>query len=380
MKLLDFRQQMLLKLPAKLLIAVLVLGAVMETSPLWARGSSSGGGLDVGILMPETHVERWVRDGADLKAAVEKKGLRAEVAYGDADQSKQNRQIEDFITKGARVLIVGSINEGAAEAVSRANDEGVQVIAYDRLITNSDRYDYYITFDNFKVGQFQGEGIVSALQLDSTSGPYNIALFSGALTDNNARYFFDGAMSVLKPYIESGKLVIGGPAPLQSSDANWSQITTENWMPEKAQARMENLLSGALSDITLDAVLAPNDTLARAIITALEQDGKYADSLPVITGQDAEALSVNWIRKGKQTMTVFKDTRKLAEGAAELAVALEKGDKIPVIAGTRVDKKTYNTGLKTITSYLLGPVNVTKDNYKRILVDSGYYTAEEIGE
>ena len=380
MKLLDFRQQMLLKLPAKLLIAVLVLGAVMETSPLWARGSSSGGGLDVGILMPETHVERWVRDGADLKAAVEKKGLRAEVAYGDADQSKQNRQIEDFITKGARVLIVGSINEGAAEAVSRANDEGVQVIAYDRLITNSDKYDYYITFDNFKVGQFQGEGIVSALQLDSANGPYNIALFSGALTDNNARYFFDGAMSVLKPYIESGKLVIGGPAPLQSSDANWSQITTENWMPEKAQARMENLLSGALSDITLNAVLAPNDTLARAIITALEQDGKYADSLPVITGQDAEALSVNWIRKGKQTMTVFKDTRKLAAGAAELAVALEKGDKIPVIAGTRVDKKTYNTGLKTITSYLLGPVNVTKDNYKRILVDSGYYTAEEIGE
>ena len=355
------------------------LALVLSAVSLWARGSSSGG-LDVGILMPETHVNRWVRDGSSLKAAVEKKGLSAEVAYGDADQSKQNRQIEDFITKGARVLIIGSVNEGAAEAVSRAHDEGVQVIAYDRLITNSDKYDYYITFDNFKVGQFQGEGIVSALKLDSMAGPYNIALFSGALTDNNARYFFDGAMNILTPYIESGQLVIGGPAPLKSSDSNWSQITTENWLPEKAQARMENLLSGALSNIVLDAVLAPNDTLARAIITALEQDSNYATSLPVITGQDAEALSIKWIRQGKQTMTVFKDTRKLAQGAADLAVALEKGDKVPVIANTRVDKQTYNTGLKTVTSYLLGPVNVTKDNYKNILVNSGYYTAEEIGE
>ncbi len=345
---------------------------------VFARGSSSSAGIDVGILMPETHVERWVRDGASLKEDVEAKGLKAEVAYGDADQGKQNQQIEDFITKGAKVLIVGSVNEGAAEAVSKASEEGVQVIAYDRLITNSDKYDYYITFDNFKVGEFQGQGIVNALNLDSTSGPYNIALFAGAPTDNNARYFFDGAMSVLKPYIDSGKIVLSGPAPLSSDDPTWSQVTTENWMAERAQSRMENLLSGALLNVSLSAVLAPNDTLGRAIITALEQDSKYANSLPVVTGQDAEALSVNWIAKGRQTMTVFKDTRALAAGAANLAVALLQGNT-PSISGARVDNTTYNTGLKTVTSYLLEPVNVTADNYKQVLIDSGYYTAADIG-
>ena len=357
------------------------LAIVMVAGVVFASGQGEGAGIDVGIAMPETHVERWQRDGAALLEGAQAAGYSAEVAYGDADQGLQNEQIQNFITKGAKVLIIGNINEGVNSVVSEAAEEDIIVIAYDRLITGSDDYDYYITFDNFKVGEFQGQAIVDALGLRNASAddPKYITFFAGAPTDNNANFFFDGAMSRLRPFIEEGVLEVVGPAPMDSTSPDFTRIATENWRAEVAKARMENLLSNAALDVELDAVLAPNDTLARAIIEALSADAKYdtTEELPVVTGQDAELSSVKMIRDGEQHMTVFKDTRDLAAGAVALADALLQGEETPAIAGSRLDDETYDTGLKVVNSYLLEPINVTEENWEEIMVGSGYYSASD---
>ncbi|WP_422480593.1 sugar ABC transporter substrate-binding protein [Pleomorphochaeta sp. DL1XJH-081] len=360
--------------------ALLCMILLLAGSMVFAQGAQEGGKDFIGLAMPETHVERWQMDGAALKAAAEELGYTAEVAYGDADQTKQNAQISDFITKGADLLIIGSVNEGVVTAVADARTDGVEVIAYDRLITGSDQYDYYITFDNFKVGQFQGAAIVKALDLANATkaDPKYITLFAGSPTDNNAFFFFDGALSELRPFVEKGVLKIVGPAPLVSSDtANFTRIATENWRADLAKQRMENLLNGDAKNYKLDAVLAPNDTLARAIIEALLTDAKYMNDLPVVTGQDGELASIQFIKDGKQAMTVFKDTRDLAKAAIKLADAILKGEE-PQISGARLDTETYDTGKKVVKSYLLEPVNVTKDNYVEIMIDSGYYKADQI--
>ncbi len=361
----------------------LLLGLMMIGSFVFAAGgkdNKSSAPL-IGLAMPETHVERWQKDGAALKADAEAKGYRAEVAYGDADQSRQNQQIQNFLTNGAKLIIIGSVNEGVVSAVSDAARDKAIVIAYDRLITNSSDYDYYITFDNFKVGQFQGMGIEAGLNLKAATvaKPKYITLFAGSPTDNNAKFFFDGAMDILGPYIKSGVLKVVGPAPMSSADsANFNRICTENWRPDVAKTRMENLLSNDAKNVVLDGVLAPNDTLARAILEACSADAKYANGkLPVVSGQDAELASVQAIKDGRQYMTVFKDTRALAKGAIELADALLK-NQTPNIAGARLDTTTYDTGKKVVKSYLLEPVIVTKDNYQKIMIDSGYYKASDI--
>ncbi len=334
----------------------------------------------IGLAMPETHVERWQKDGAALLADAQAKGYKAEVAFGDADQSKQNQQIQDFLTKGAKLLVIGSVNEGVVSAVADAAKDKVTVIAYDRLITGTADYDYYITFDNYKVGQFQGKALETALNLAAATKdkPKYITMFAGSPTDNNAKVFFDGAIDVLRPYVEKGSLKLVGPAPLKSSDADFMKITTENWRADVAKTRMENLLNNDAKNVVLDGILAPNDTLSRAIQEACASDAKYAGGkLPVCTGQDGEIASIAAIRDGKQYMTVFKDTRKLATATIELADALLKG-ATPSIAGARLDTTSYDTGKKVVKAYLLEPVIVTKDNYKAIMIDSGYYKAEDI--
>ncbi len=361
-------------------IVLTTLAVMMAAGMVFASGQGEGM-LDIGIAMPETHVERWQRDGAALLEGAEELGYTAEVTYGDADQGLQNEQIQNFITKGARVLIVGNINEGVNSVVSEAAEEGIIVIAYDRLITGSDAYDYYITFDNFKVGEFQGQAIEEALDLQNVDSddPKYITLFAGSPTDNNANFFFDGAMSILAPHVERGALEVVGPAPMSSDDSAFTRIATENWRAEVAKARMENLLSNDALDVTLDAVLAPNDTLAQAIIEALSADDKYdtTETLPVVTGQDAQLSSVQSIADGRQHMTVFKDTRDLAAGAVALADALLEGESTPEIDGARLDDETYDTGMKVVNSYLLEPVNVNQDNWEEIMVGSGYYSAED---
>jgi len=363
-------------------ILATAVALVLATGLVFAGGGaeSKGGQAMIGLAMPETHVERWQKDGAALLADAIAKGYKAEVAYGDADQGKQNQQIQDFLTKGAKLLVIGSVNEGVVSVVEDAAKDGAIVIAYDRLITGSKDYDYYITFDNYKVGQFQGKAIETALNLPAATkaAPKYITMFAGSPTDNNAKVFFDGAIDVLRPYVQSGAVVLVGPAPLKSSDAAFTKITTENWRADIAKTRMENLLNNDAKNVKLDAILAPNDTLARAIIEACATDAKYAGGkLPVVTGQDGEIASIAYIRDGKQNMTVFKDTRNLAAATIVLADALLKGQE-PKIAGARLDTTSYDTGKKKVKAYLLEPVIVTKANYKAVMIDSGYYKEADI--
>jgi len=371
------------KLFAVLLVLLLVAGSLFAKG----AGDKSGGGskLDVGIAMPETHVQRWVKDGASLVAEAQKRGYKAEVQYGDADQPTQNRQIQSFLTQGAKALIVGCINDGVGSAIAEAAKDKVIVIAYDRIIPNSADYDYFITFNNYKVGVLQATSIVNGLKLDSatTAAPKLITLFAGSPTDGNAFFFFDGAMSVLNPYIDKGVLRVIGPYPKSSTEPAFQQIATENWQAPIAKTRMENLLNNAARSVTLDAVLAPNDTLARAIIEACKADAKYRNKLPIISGQDAEFDSAMSIKKGEQYSTVFKDTAKLAEAAVLLADLVFKGEtniRIPgAVLATGDLAKIGDTGKKRVRTYLLDPILVTRDNLN-VPVDAGFYTAEQAAQ
>jgi putative multiple sugar transport system substrate-binding protein len=363
-----------------------VLLSLLVAGTLFAGGKSQGGGkLDVGIAMPETHVQRWVKDGNSLKAEAEKKGYKAEAQWGNADQAQQNQQIQSFLTQGAKVLIVGCINDGVGSVIAEAARDKVEVIAYDRIIANSADYNYFITFNNFKVGVLQAQSIVEGLNLDAatTAAPKQITLFAGSPTDGNAFFFFDGAMSVLNPYIDKGVLKVVGPYPKTSADtAAFQQIATEGWQAPIAKTRMENLLNNAARNVTLDAILAPNDTLARAILEACKADAKYRTKLPVISGQDAEFDSAMSIKNGEQYSTVFKDTAKLAEAAILLADFAIKG-QTPNIPGAVLASgdlaKIGDTGKKVVKTYLLDPILVTKSNLN-VPVAAGFYTDAEAAQ
>ena len=368
---------------------VAILLVLLVASTLFAAGSrqggASGGATMIGIAMPETHVERWVKDGNQLKAEAEKRGYRAEVQWGNADQAQQNQQIQSFLTQGAKALIVGNINDGVNSVIAEAARDKVVVLAYDRIIQNSADYDYFITFNNFKVGVLQGTSLKDALNLDAAtaSAPKQITLFAGSPTDANAFFFFDGAMSVLNPYVDKGVLQVVGPYPRTSKDtSNFQRIATENWQAPIAKARMENLLNNDARNVVLDAVLAPNDTLARAIIEACKADAKYRAKLPAVSGQDAEFDSVVSIKNGEQTSTVFKDTAKLAEAAVLLVDQVLKG-QTPSIPGAELAagdlREIGNTGRKYVNCYLLDPILVTRSNLN-VPVDAGFYTAAQAAQ
>ena len=365
---------------AAVLLVVLVLCSFLACQKKEQAGAAAASGpAMIGIAMPETHVERWVKDGNQLKDEAEKRGYRAEVQWGNADQAQQNQQIQSFLTQGAKALVVGNINDGVNSVIAEAARDGVVVIAYDRIIQNSSDYDYFITFNNFKVGVLQGTSLKDALNLDaaSSAAPKYITLFAGSPTDDNANFFFDGAMSVLNPYIDKGVLEVVGPYPRTHSDnANFQRIATENWQAPIAKARMENLLTGDARNVTLDAVLAPNDTLARAIIEACKADAKYRTKLPAVSGQDAEFDSAMSIKNGEQTSTVFKDTAKLAEAAILLADQVLKG-QTPNIPGAELAsgdlREIGNTGRKYVNCYLLDPILVNSGNIN-VPVAAGFYT------
>jgi putative multiple sugar transport system substrate-binding protein len=366
----------------KKLITVLLILAVAASFSFAGPGGGEKGGTFIGIAMPETHVLRWEKDGNTLKAEAEKRGYRAEIQYGNADQAEQNRQIQSFLTQGAKALVIGCVTDGVSSVVAEAARDKVVVVAYDRIIANSADYDYFITFNNFKVGQLQGQAIETALNLASaTSGaPKTITLFAGSPTDGNAFFFYDGAMSVLNPYVDKGVLTVVGPYPRTSADAgNFQRIATENWQAPVAKTRMENLLNNDARNVTLDAILAPNDTLARAIIEACKADAKYRSKLPVVTGQDAEFDSAMSIKNGEQYMTVFKDTAKLAEAAILLADQVLKGQSVTIPGAVLASgdlAKIGDTGRKVVKTYLLDPIGVTRNNLN-VPVDAGFYEAAE---
>jgi putative multiple sugar transport system substrate-binding protein len=364
-------------------VAFLALAAAVMTAGCSKKSGSEG--AFIGIAIPETHVTRWIKDGNALKAEAEKRGYRAVVQVADANQDIQNRQIASFINVGAKLLIVGNIDEGVVPAIAEAAAANVEVISYDRLIQNSADYNYYITFNNFKVGVLQGESLVEALGLDSVSpgAPKLITLFAGAPADGNAYFFYDGAMSVLNPYIDKGVLKVIGPYPRTSEDMdNFKKIAVENWQAPLAKARMEELLVSDAKGVTLDAILAPNDFVARAIISACKADPKYKDKVPAITGQDGEFESAVAIKNGNQYCTVFKNTAKLAEAAVILADQILKGETpdIPgAVLATGPLAKMGDTGKKTVKTYLLDPILVTSGTLN-IPIDAGFYTDTETEE
>jgi len=364
------------------LLTLLVAGA------LFAGGGSDtgkGGSALIGLAMPETHVQRWVKDGNSLKSEAEKRGYRAEVQWGNANQADQNQQIQSFLTQGAKALIIGNINDGVGSVVAEARRDNVLVIAYDRIIQGTSDYEYFITFNNYKVGTLQGTSIKDALNLDAatTSAPKYITLFAGSPTDANANFFFQGAMDVLLPYIDKQVLRVVGPFPRHYSDtANFQRIATENWQAPIAKTRMENLLNNDARNVTLDAILAPNDTLARAILEACKADAKYRTKLPAVSGQDAEFDSMVSIKNGEQTSTVFKDTAKLAEAAVMLTDQLLKGQPVNIPGAVLAAGDTTeiaNTGKGYVKTLLLDPILITSSNLQ-VPVTAGFYSDAEAAQ
>ncbi len=343
-------------------------------------GSGNGDGGLIGVAMPTKSSERWIQDGNAVKAALEAEGYTVDLQYAEDDIPTQVAQVENMITKGAEALIIASIDGTTlTEVLQNAADADIPVIAYDRLIKGTENVDYYATFDNFLVGQQQAWTVLNGLGLteldgtpaaDAPEGPFNIELFAGSLDDNNAFFFWNGAMDVLQPLIDEGTLVV------KSGQTDIEQAATLRWDGETAQSRMEDLLTAYYSDGTkVDAVLSPYDGISRGIISALTDAGySVGDEWPIISGQDAEVDSVKAILSGEQFATIFKDTRELAKVAAGMAVALLNGEEPEVN-----DTETYDNDLKVVPSYLLAPVQVVKDNVESALVDTGYWTAAELG-
>jgi len=324
----------------------------------------------VGISMPTKSSLRWIADGNNMVKELEGMGYKTDLQYAEDDIPNQLAQIENMVTKGSNVLVIAAIDGTTlSKVLQQAADSDIKVIAYDRLIRGSPNVDYYATFDNFQVGVLQAQSIVDNLGLKEGKGPFNIEVFGGSPDDNNAYFFYDGAMSVLQPYIDEGKLVI------PSGQTGIDTVGTLRWDPSLAQARMDNLLSANYTDKRIDAVLSPYDGLSMGIISSLKGVGygKGDMPMPVVTGQDAEIPSVKAIIAGQQTSTIFKDTRELAKVGAGMVDAVIKGETPEVN-----DTKTYDNGVKVVPSYLLKPVLVNKSNWKEVLVDSGYYNADQL--
>jgi putative multiple sugar transport system substrate-binding protein len=321
------------------------------------NAGGSGGGEKfpadslIGVSLPQKTSENWVLAENLFKEDLAAAGFKADVQFANGGVSEQQNQIQSMVTKGAKVVVVGAIDGSQlGTQVKAAKDAGAVVVAYDRLLKNTDAVDYYVAYDNFKVGVLQGNALLEGMQKKKPNGPYNIELFAGSPDDANAQVFFDGAMSVLKPKIDDGTLKV------LSGQTNFNQVVTQGWKAENAQKRMDTLISGSYSSANVDGVLSPNDTLARAIMTSTKAAGK---PLPVVTGQDSEVESVKSIMRGEQYSTINKDTRNLVKATIAMVQAIQKGQE-PEIN----DTKSYNNGVKVVPAQLLPPLIVTKENAK----------------
>ncbi|WP_322902820.1 multiple monosaccharide ABC transporter substrate-binding protein [Paenibacillus campi] len=354
-------------------LILLLIAAMMITLSACNLAESSVGSREkgyVGIAMPTKSSARWVADGQNMVNLFQSKGYKTDLQYAEDVVENQISQIENMITKKVDVIVVAAIDGNTlTDVIGKAHAQGIQVISYDRLIMNTPYLSYYATFDNFKVGVLQASYIANRLGLDKGKGPFNIELFGGSPDDNNAYFFFNGAMSVLKPYMDSGKLVV------RSKQTTMAQIATLRWDGSLAQARMDNLLSAYYGSDKLDAVLSPYDGISIGIISSLKGVGygSAGKPLPIITGQDAELASIKSIVAGEQTQTVFKDTRKLAEKTVGMVDSILQGKKAEVN-----DTKTYNNNVMVVPAYLLDPVSVDKSNVKKEIIDSNYYTEQEV--
>jgi len=364
----------------KVLGAVAAGALLVATLTGCASSTTSEGGL-IGVSMPTQSSTRWISDGNSIKDKLVADGFEVDLQYAEDDIPTQVTQLEGMLTKGAKALIIAAIDgTQLTDVLQKAADAGVPVISYDRLIRDSANVDYYATFDNFKVGVLQATSLLVGMGVYATeastsadganaAGPLNIELFAGSADDNNATFFFNGAMSVLQPLIDSGVLVV------KSGQTDFTQVATLRWDGAVAQKRMDDILVGSYKGgAKVNGVLSPYDGLSRGIIASLSAAGYTAADLPTVTGQDAEVDSVQSMLAGEQYSTIFKDTRELAAVAVAMAVAILNGE-----TPETNDTTTYDNGVKTVPSYLLTPYIVTTDNYKELLVDSGYIDEADLG-
>jgi len=350
-------------------IILLLLCAVLLFSV--TMGCSNGNKTQkIGIFMPTRNETRWAQDSDSLMRQLQAKGYQVEIKNAEGDVEGQIRQIDEMINGGCDILVITAIDGSKlTDILQKAADKKIKVIAYDRLIMDTPNVDYYVTFDNFEIGRMEAAFIEEALGLKNNAGPYNIELFAGALTDNNAKFFYDGAMSILKPYIDSGKLIV------RSGLTDITEIATLEWLGSNAKIRMDALLKEYYQDTELHAVLSPNDGIAIGIIEALREFGFGSDenTFPILTGQDSDIENIRAILNGEQSMTIFKDTRTLADRTFRMIDDLLL-DKLPETN----DSKTYNNNIKIVPTYMCKPVLVTRENYKSVLIDSGYYELSDL--
>ncbi len=356
---------------AKKILGTILCGAMAITALTGCAGGAGGAGgsgkSKVGVSMPTKDLQRWNQDGDNMKKELEAAGYEVDLQYANNDVATQLSQVENMINSGCKVLVIAAI-EGSSlgTALDKAEAKNIPVIAYDRLLMDNAGVDYYATFDNYMVGTIQGTYVKDTLDLDNATGPFNIEFTAGDPGDNNAGFFFNGAYDVLKPYIEAGKLNV------VSGQTKFEDVATPSWKTETAQSRAENILSSYYADGTnVDVWLCSNDSTALGVENALatNYNGKY----PIITGQDCDISNVKNMLAGKQSMSVFKDTRTLASQVVKMVGQIIKGETVDVN-----NTETYDNGKKVVPSYLCEPVFADIDNYESILIDSGYYQASDL--
>ena len=321
----------------------------------------------VGVSMPTKDLQRWIQDGDNMKKSLEEIGYEVDLQYASNDVQQQVSQVENMISNGCSVLVIAAI-EGSSlgEALDMAKENDIPVIAYDRLLMESDAVSYYATFDNYKVGQVQGQYVIDQLDLDNAEGPFVLEFTAGDPGDNNAGFFFNGAMDLIKPYIESGKVVV------KSGQTAFEDVATPTWGSDIAQGRAENILSSFYADGSdIDAWVCSNDSTALGVANALAAN--YTGKYPIITGQDCDIENTKNMIAGKQAMSVFKDTRTLAAQVVKMVGQILTGATVDVN-----DTETYDNGKGIVPSFLCEPVFASADNYKELLIDSGYYTEDQL--
>ena len=341
-------------------------GTEATTATPDAPAPEEANGKKVGVSMPTKDLQRWNQDGDNMQKELIAAGYEVDLQYAANDVQQQLSQVENMVANGCDVIVIAAI-EGSSlgEALDMAAAANIPVIAYDRLLMNSEAVSYYATFDNYMVGTIQGKYVVDALDLDNADGPFNIEFTAGDPGDNNAGYFFNGAYDVLKKYIDDGKLVV------VSGQDKFDQAATEAWKTEKAQSRAENILSSNYTDKDIDVWLCSNDSTALGVENALaaNYNGKY----PIITGQDCDIENTKNMIAGKQSMSVFKDTRTLASQVVKMVGQILNGETVDVN-----DTTTYDNGVKVVPSFLCEPIFADASNYEKILIESGYYTADQL--
>lgn len=360
----------LMKKMVSLAVAGLMMMAVAGCGSDSSQTTANSDAKKVGVAMPTQSSQRWIMDGANMKEKLEKLGYQVDLQYAEDDVQAQVSQLENMITGGANCLVVASIDSNAlVNVLEQAKQNNIPVIAYDRLLMDTDSVSYYATFDNKGVGTAIGRYIEDKMGLKDGKGPYTIEFFAGSPDDNNAHFLNAGMFEVLKPYLDNGQLVC------LSGQTDFDTICTLRWSQEAAQKRMEDILSGYYSTgKKLDIVASPFDGISYGVAAALDGAGySVGQNWPLITGQDAELMATKNILSGKQSMTIFKDTRILADKCVKMVEAVLKGGE-PEIN----DTASYNNNKKIVPSYLCNPIAVDKDNLKKELLDSGYYKESEI--